>query len=182
MNILKSFCIGGLCLATLSPALATPSETPVSETQVKAPRAILKLQPMGILLRQDKRLSEFESLVKAAKLYPILNARGAYTLFAPSNAALANLPGDFRTQLSENKALRKRFVLSHLVKGKITSDFFSQLNRLRTVSEENILFTRSEGSIELNNSRLLATDLNASNGIVHIVDSSLYQNSQLSQR
>ena len=159
-------------LLIASPSLAQQNRSPASGFNIAAVTAV-RLQPMGTLIVNDKRLSHFRDLVRDAKLEGLLNANGAFTVFAPNNEARASLPEATQNRLKEDTQYRKKFIMSHVFPGKMTTDFLKTTDAIRALSTHNVLLVNDNNTLRINNVPLLTTDINASNGVIHIVSNPL---------
>ena len=123
--------------------------------------------------------------VKAADLVATLQSAGPFTVFAPVNAAFAKLPkGTVETLLkAENKATLAKILTYHVVAGNLNSatvvkaitDAKGSLS-IKTVSGGTLVASIKEGKVILTDenggvSTIIATDLVASNGVIHVIDS-----------
>jgi uncharacterized surface protein with fasciclin (FAS1) repeats len=123
--------------------------------------------------------------VKAADLVATLQSAGPFTVFAPTNAAFAKLPaGTVETLLkAENKATLAKILTYHVVAGnlnaatvvKAITDAKGSLS-IKTVSGGTLVASIKEGKVILTDenggvSTIIATDLVASNGVIHVIDS-----------
>jgi uncharacterized surface protein with fasciclin (FAS1) repeats len=123
--------------------------------------------------------------VKAADLVATLQSAGPFTVFAPVNAAFAKLPkGTVETLLkAENKATLAKILTYHVVAGnlnaatvvKAITDAKGSLS-IKTVSGGTLVASIKEGKVILTDenggvSTIIATDLVASNGVIHVIDS-----------
>jgi len=122
--------------------------------------------------------------VKAADLVATLQSAGPFTVFAPVNAAFAKLPkGTVETLLkAENKATLAKILTYHVVAGnlnaatvvKAITDAKGSLS-IKTVSGGTLVASIKEGKVILTDenggvSTIIATDLGASNGVIHVID------------
>ncbi len=123
--------------------------------------------------------------VKAAELVAILQSAGPFTVFAPTNAAFAKLPaGTLESLLKpENKATLAKILTYHVVAGNldatavvkaITAAKGSLL--VKTVSGGTLTASIEQGKVVLTDDNgakatVVATDLKAGNGVVHVIDS-----------
>lgn len=122
--------------------------------------------------------------VKSAGLVDTLSGNGPFTVFAPTNAAFAKLPaGTVDTLLKpESKATLTAVLTYHVVSGKLmASDVLSAIEagggeaRVTTV-QGGVLTARVEGGAVVltdakgGKSKVVATDLGAGNGVVHVLD------------
>lgn len=123
--------------------------------------------------------------VKAADLVSTLQSAGPFTVFAPTNDAFAKLPkGTVETLLkAENKATLAKILTYHVVAGnlnaaavvKAITDAKGSL-MVKTVSGASLKVSLNNGKVILTDENgatatVVATDLNASNGVVHVIDS-----------
>jgi len=123
-------------------------------------------------------LSTLLAAVKAAGLAETLSGEGTFTVFAPNNAAFDKLPkGTVATLLKpENLATLKSILLRHVLPVKIKA---GQIPRgktsVKTVGGEEIEITNTGRKVSIKSSagtaNVIATDVLASNGVVHVVDS-----------
>ena len=124
--------------------------------------------------------SDFSTLVaavSAADLVSTLQSAGPFTVFAPTNAAFAKLPaGTVDTLLKpENKAQLVSILTYHVVSGKVPASTVVTLNgrSVPTVQGATVRVTVSGGKVKVNNANVTAVDIQASNGVIHVIDSVL---------
>lgn len=110
--------------------------------------------------------------VKAAGLVDTLKGAGPFTVFAPTNEAFAKLPaGTLETLLKpQNKAQLQRILSYHVVPGKVMSQDVIKLNSAKTVEGGSLTIQTSNGGVMVNNAHVTKTDIVASNGVIHVVD------------
>jgi uncharacterized surface protein with fasciclin (FAS1) repeats len=117
--------------------------------------------------------------VKAGDLVGTLSGSGPFTVFAPTNAAFAKLPaGTVDTLLKpENKAALVKVLTYHVVAGKVMAADVVGLNRkkVKTVQGGEFTVYLLNGGVSLLDEnkqlvRVTATDVEASNGVVHVID------------
>jgi uncharacterized surface protein with fasciclin (FAS1) repeats len=113
------------------------------------------------------------SLLKKAGLAGTLNKPGAYTVFAPTNAAFAKLPKATLAKVGSDRALLKRVLLYHVVKGKVPAATVVTLNgkQVKTLAGSPVKVSVRGQKVFLNGStQVTKTDLMASNGVIHVVN------------
>ena len=121
-------------------------------------------------------LTTLATAVKAANLVDTLNSEGPFTVFAPTNAAFSKISPDTLAGLlaPENKDQLKSLLLRHVVPNAIKAESIPPgSTELNTAGGEVITITNSGGvSIESSTGKagVIATDILASNGVVHLVD------------
>ena len=117
---------------------------------------------------------QFSTLVKAvqaAGLVDTLNGPGPFTVFAPTDAAFAKLPaGQLDALLADKQALVK-VLTYHVVPGKVMASDVVKLRSATTVEGEPITITTSPDGVMIDNAHVTATDIQASNGVIHVIDS-----------
>jgi len=122
--------------------------------------------------------------VKAADLVATLQSAGPFTVFAPTNAAFAKLPAGTVEFLlkAENKATLAKILTYHVISGSFNATAVVKAIKdgggsvtLKTVSGGNLVASIKEGKVILTDekgatSTVVATDLAANNGLIHVVD------------
>ena len=116
--------------------------------------------------------------IKAAGLVDALQAKGPFTVFAPTDAAVAALPAGTLDSLlkPENKDKLVRILSLHVIPGKAMDQ--NSLKRVRsvgTVGGEDLRTALVRGRLRVNDARITA-DVDASNGVIHAIDRVLIPN------
>merc|ERR1711992_145459 len=118
-------------------------------------------------------LSTLLAAVQAAGLDETLNGAGTFTVFAPNNAAFAKLPeGTIATLLRpENKDQLTAILLKHVLPVQIKAgEIPSGSTKVKTVGGEEVEIINAGGGVTVNGATVIATDVLASNGVVHVID------------
>ena len=118
----------------------------------------------------------FKTLAKAlqaADLVDTLKGRGPFTVFAPTDEAFAKLPQATLEDLlkPENKAKLRRILTYHVVAGRVTAADVLKLKSAKAVSGDTIDIKATGGSVMVDEAHVTKTDINASNGVIHVIDS-----------
>ncbi|MFN6106202.1 MAG: fasciclin domain-containing protein, partial [Planctomycetaceae bacterium] len=118
----------------------------------------------------------FKTLLAAAKaagLVEALSAPGPITVFAPTDEAFAKLPaGTVESLLKpENKQKLADILKYHVVPGRIYSDDALKAKEAKTLQGGTIKIGANDKGAFINDAKLLKTDINASNGVIHVIDS-----------
>ena len=118
---------------------------------------------------------QFETLIAAAKaagLAGALTGDGPLTVFAPTDDAFAALPaGTVETLLRpENKDQLARILQYHVLSGRVGSDQLADGISVDTLAGESARIAATEGGFAIEGARITATDIKASNGVVHVID------------
>lgn len=122
--------------------------------------------------------------VKAAGLVETLKGKGPFTVFAPTNDAFAKLPaGTVETLLKpENKGMLTGILTYHVVAGKVDAKAVAAAIKagggkaeLTTVAGGKLTASVENGKVKItdakgNSAYVTAADLNASNGVIHVID------------
>ena len=112
--------------------------------------------------------------VKAAGLVETLSGPGPFTVFAPTDEAFAKLPTETLTNLlkSENKQKLTDILTYHVVSGRVTAADVSKITEAGTVNGQQIKINTTSG-VKINDATVTTADVEASNGVIHIIDSVL---------
>jgi len=117
------------------------------------------------------------SLVTAAELGGALSGEGPLTVFAPTDAAFAKLPAYITNLLTANPELLKDVLLYHVVAGeKFAADVVKEKS-LTTLNGDDVHVRTIRGNVFINQAKVAAADVEASNGVIHVIDSVLVPNS-----
>ena len=113
--------------------------------------------------------------LKAAGLVETLQGKGPFTVFAPSDEAFAKLPaGTVEALLKpENKAKLVAILKFHVVAGRVVAKDVLSKKELKTVHGGTLTAAMKNGAATINGAGLVATDIDASNGVIHVIDSVL---------
>ena len=123
----------------------------------------------------DSRFNTLVTAVTAADLVNTLSGPGPFTVFAPTNDAFAKLPSaTLQAALADPKGLLTQVLLYHVVSGDVGSEIVLTLNSATTVGGEKVNIKFFNGSVYLNdNVKVTITDIIASNGVIHVIDTVL---------
>jgi transforming growth factor-beta-induced protein len=115
--------------------------------------------------------STLVTAVQAAGLVDALTAMGPYTVFAPNDAAFAKLPaGTVEALLQDTNRLRQ-ILLYHLIRDRARSTDLSS-GKIITLQGSAANLSLTNG-VKVNDSAVIAADIEASNGIIHVIDTVL---------
>ena len=122
----------------------------------------------------DDNFSMLVSLLQEADLVGALQGDGPFTVFAPTNDAFTDLVTALDITPEELMAQPElaSVLLYHVVSGKVMSTDLSDGLQAATLNGESIDFDLMNG-VKANNSMVIAADIEASNGVVHVIDSVL---------
>jgi transforming growth factor-beta-induced protein len=108
----------------------------------------------------------------AAGLVDTLKGSGPFTVFAPTDDAFAKLPAGTVDNLlkPENKAQLVAILTYHVVSGSVKAADVVKLTSAKTVNGAEVKVTVSGSSVKVNDANVTATDIIASNGVIHVID------------
>ena len=127
------------------------------------------------LLSTAEHAGNFKTLlaaIEAAGLDSALSADGPFTVLAPTDDAFAALPqGTVESLLQpENKDKLQQILKLHVVPGRVYQDQAAQLKNATALSGSELKFRIKNGGLQVNEAAILATDLDSSNGVIHVID------------
>jgi uncharacterized surface protein with fasciclin (FAS1) repeats len=110
--------------------------------------------------------------VKAAGLVETLKGDGPFTVFAPTDDAFAKLPAGTVEDLlkPENKAKLQAVLTYHVVAGKVMAADVVKLTEATTVQGQDVTIAVKGDKVHINNANVVKTDINTSNGVIHVID------------
>ena len=118
--------------------------------------------------------------VKAAGLVETLESKGPFTVFAPTNTAFGKLPaGTVETLVKpENKATLTKILTYHVVPGKLAASDLKDGMKLKTAEGEQLSVKLQDGKVWIvdakgGTSMVTISNVNQSNGVIHVVDTVL---------
>ena len=153
MSFVRSLTVGALALATV--AVARPAQAQdkdIVETAVAA--------------------GQFTTLAKAltaAGLIETLKGPGPFTVFAPTDEAFAKVPAAALEKLLADPAALKQVLTYHVVAGKVMAADVKP-GPVQTVAGVPARVRVANGKVMINNATVVKTDIGASNGVIHVID------------
>jgi len=164
--MMKRFVILGLVLALGTvPAFAGGSCSGSSATQAAN---------SGDIVATASSAGSFNTLVaavQAAGLVETLQSDGPFTVFAPTDEAFAKLPEGTVEALLANPDQLRAILLYHVVPGKVMAADVVNLNSATTAQGSDVEIMLADGRVMINDANVTATDIETSNGVIHVIDS-----------
>ncbi|MHC4396588.1 MAG: fasciclin domain-containing protein [Planctomycetota bacterium] len=116
--------------------------------------------------------STLVTAIKAADLVETLKGKGPFTVFAPTDQAFAKLPSGTLENLlkPENKQKLSSILTYHVVPGKVMASDVVNLSHANTVNGQSLMIKTSHGTVKVNNAQITKTDIECSNGVIHVID------------
>ena len=129
-------------------------------------------QSIAAIASADTTFSTLVTALTEAKLVETLSNEGNYTVFAPTNAAFAALPeGTLETLLADPEGALKDVLLYHVVGSKVDSKAVVTLTEAETLNGAKVEIEVVDGKVILDGVATVTTvDIEASNGIIHVID------------
>ena len=110
--------------------------------------------------------------LEAADLVGTLKGDGPFTVFAPTDAAFAKLPeGTVDSLLKpENRDKLVAILTYHVVPGEVKAADVVKLSEAKTVNGQDVAITVADNGVRINDANVIKTDIGASNGVIHVID------------
>ena len=120
----------------------------------------------------------FHTLITAvieADLVAALKGDGPFTVFAPTDAAFAALPDGVLEGLLNDKEQLANILLYHVVSGKVMAEDVLTMDgaAVNTLLGQEIEINIEDGMVYINDAQVITTDIEASNGVIHVIDTVL---------
>ena len=146
----------GILSVTLEAAVAAESDMDIVDTAIAA-------GDFGTLA----------AALTAAGLVDTLKGDGPFTVFAPTDAAFAKLPAGTVENLlkPENLDQLTAILTYHVVSGAVEAEQVVGMTEATSVNGQDIEISLSGGNVMVDNATVTATDIMASNGVIHVIDS-----------
>ncbi len=122
-----------------------------------------------------KTFTTLLAAAKAAGLVEVLQSDGPLTVFAPTDEAFAQLPAGTVADLlkPENKEKLAAILTYHVVPGRVMAADVVEMKSAKTVNGAEISIDASDAGVMINKSKVVAADIEATNGVIHVIDSVL---------
>merc|ERR1719230_427506 len=115
-------------------------------------------------------LSTLVSALTAGKLVTTLEGAGPFTVFAPTNEAFNKIPKDKLAQLLGNQKLLDQLLEYHVLSGDFSMRDLMSAKVISTLEKESVVVRSMNGDIMVNNADVTTADVEATNGVVHVID------------
>lgn len=109
--------------------------------------------------------------LQAAGLVETLKGAGPFTVFAPTDEAFAKLPAGTVEALLQDKAKLTKILTYHVVAGSVMAKDVVKLKSAKTVEGSSVKITVKDGKVMVDNANVVKTDIAATNGVIHVIDS-----------
>jgi len=149
--------------------MAVPLDLDRLEVKGQAVPVVEEVMQTAVGAGQFKTLA---AALTSADLVSTLKGKGPFTVFAPTDAAFAKLPAGTVEDLlkPENKAKLAAILTYHVVPGKVMAADVVKLKEAKTVNGKMVAVKAEGGAVMINDAKVTATDIAASNGVIHVID------------
>ena len=172
---MKTRLIAFMAIIALLVAACSSSDEEAATTTTEAPTETTAAEMTEDTVVDVAISNDFTTLVaavQAAGLVETLQGEGPFTVFAPTDEAFAALPEGTLDSLLADPAALAEILTYHVVSGKVLAADVVGLDSATTVQVDDISIEVVDGGVVLNgSSNVIATDVEASNGVVHVIDS-----------
>ncbi|PKO15979.1 MAG: adhesion lipoprotein [Chloroflexi bacterium HGW-Chloroflexi-10] len=147
----------------------TGNETPTPKPEstavpTEAPQTIVDIAAA------DGRFTTLVAAVQAADLATTLSGEGPFTVFAPTDDAFAKLPAGTVEALLADVDTLTSILLYHVVSGTVMAADVVELTSADTVNGLPVDIKVMDGKVFINEAEVIITDIEASNGVIHVID------------
>lgn len=160
---------------TNEPAMNDTAEDSMATEPPAEAESDMAMEPTIVeLAAETDSLSTLVTAVTSAELGDVLSAEGPYTVLAPQNSAFEALPaGTLDTLLEQENMEQLQTVLTnHVISSAALSSDLSDGMTLTTLAGEELLVSvAADGTVMIGDATVVTADVEASNGVVHIIDS-----------
>ncbi len=153
------------------PPAETPS-TPPAPTPGQKPEAGTEGKNLVAIAESNRSFTVLTKALKAAGLTEILQGKGPFTVFAPTDKAFSELPQDAVRDLfkQENKEVLLKILRYHVVDGSVLSSDL-KAGEVKSI-EGGPISVKIDGKkgVMVNDARVIKPDIKGSNGVIHAID------------
>jgi uncharacterized surface protein with fasciclin (FAS1) repeats len=154
-------------VAALAAAATGPLSSAGAQTAAPAAKPTKNIVETAVAAGQFKTLT---SLVKKAGLAKALQAKGPFTVFAPTDAAFAKVPPSTLKALGNDRAKLRAVLLYHVAKGKLTAAKVVKRHSVKTLNGQPVRIRVRHGKVFVGGARVTTADIAATNGVIHVIN------------
>jgi uncharacterized surface protein with fasciclin (FAS1) repeats len=172
-----------LTLGTISPVVAAEVQMSAnSELICRQPSQDLAQMPispkviqgvvgdLATVILADERFKILGMILKSIGLLDALK-QGDFTIFAPTDEALAKLPQQILDAILKSQNLNRftELLEYHVIPGKVTTTDLKS-GKLKTLEGDSVTIKTKKNQIKVGNATIIDSDIPASNGVIHVID------------
>ena len=158
--------------AVLLPPTPIEEEPPAEEPAAPTPNDDQTQDIIGIAIANG-RFTKLVEAIQAADLTETLKRPGPYTLFAPTDEAFAALPEGALDELLADAPALRNVLLYHVLRGSVPAAEVAKLSAADTVLGPPVSILVEGNTTKINEATVIATNIQASNGLIHVIDAVL---------
>ncbi|MFW5697333.1 MAG: fasciclin domain-containing protein [Fimbriimonadaceae bacterium] len=138
-------------------------------------KAANNMQAEANIVETAQSIGKFQTLLTAAQaagLVDTLTSEGPFTVFAPNDRAFEQVPGAVINALLEDEELLRHVLLYHVVPGAAvySYDLSNNMDVEMASESEAMIKLGPNGAAKINDAVILLTDVEASNGVIHVIN------------
>lgn len=174
-GMLSLLAVAGLILAACASTTPEPTAQPTAapeptEQPAEEPMEEPQAQTIVDIAVADGRFTTLVAALQAAELVDTLAGEGPFTVFAPTDEAFAALPeGTLEALLADVPQLTD-ILLYHVVDGKVLAAEVAEIDMATTLQGGSLDFVLNGGLVQIGEAQIILTDIEASNGVIHVID------------
>lgn len=177
--------LGAGYMLMASPAKEDAKKTTTNtEIVTQKKEEVQKIEEKDATKKEEKTIvdiavgnKDFETLVTAVKkagLVETLSGEGPFTVFAPTDDAFAKIPEETLNAILADKEKLTSILTYHVVAGKVMAKDVVKLTSATTLQGQDLTVkVNADGTVMINNAKVVMTDIEASNGVIHVIDTVL---------
>ena len=130
-------------------------------------------ETMKNIVETAQETGSFNTLVRAvqaAGLEDVLSGRGPFTVCAPNDAAFNALPRGTMDELMQNRDRLANVLKFHVVSGSYTAEDIRNMSSIKTLLGQEVPVRIEGTTVMIGNARVIQSDIEATNGIIHVLD------------
>lgn len=165
----------GILAAQARPVPPERQDASMASTDAIHVRRVSSAHEHDILTTAEasRRLGVFVDYMRAAGLAGLLLDEGPFTVFAPTERAFLKLTLRERDALLADPLRLSRVMRGHVIAGRVLPPMTGEPHLMTTIDGESLSITSQDGTSRVGNARIVQSNIPASNGIIHAIDSVL---------
>lgn len=147
-----------------------------TDREMNTPRELPEAEDLGNIVEiavSDDRFSTLVTAVQQANLVETLSQGGPFTVFAPTNEAFSKIPEETLNEILADEEQLTEILTYHVVQGRVYAADVVNLDSATTLQGGDISIEVMGSDVMLNNATVLQTDIEAENGVIHVIDTVL---------
>jgi uncharacterized surface protein with fasciclin (FAS1) repeats len=110
------------------------------------------------------------SLLERAGLAETLAGEGPFTVFAPTDEAFEAVPQETLDALADDREMLRAVLLYHVVDGEARASDVASMRSAETLNGDSVRLRASGDTVRVDAARVVKADVDASNGVIHVID------------